>query len=308
MPKETRMTVGRRLAIVNPAAKHGATGRQLPAIKELLGAGQDVEILASDRPEHAREIAASAEGFDTILAVGGDGTVHEVLNGLMARDQSARPALGVIPTGSGNDYARTLGVSFDLSTAVRQVMSGVAERVDIGIVNDVYFANSAAIGLDARVTAKAVDMKVSTGWSGLPLYLRSLFYVLFNQFYSHPVTLQFDDEDPHERTLLLIAMTNGPTYGGGFFITPTAVRDDGLLDVCVFDEVTLFGALWRLPFVIVGRHEGMRPVHMSRHARVRLWSERPIEGQIDGEVTLSTHYDVRVLPQALTVIVPRPAT
>jgi diacylglycerol kinase family enzyme len=176
--------------------------------------------------------------------------------------------------------------------------------MDVGTVNGIYFANSLSIGMDARVTAKAVEMKVRTGWSGLPLYLRALFFVLFKQYYPHHTIATFDDQPPVELDMLTLALTNGPTYGGGFFITPDAVGDDGLLDMCLIDPLPLGEALWRLPFVIVGRHTGMRPVHMSRHARLRLESETPIEGQADGETMLETSYEIGVLPSALQVIVP----
>ncbi|MDH4138998.1 MAG: diacylglycerol kinase family lipid kinase [Coriobacteriia bacterium] len=297
-------SLGKSLAVVNPAARHGVTGRMLPAIRELLDGVVDYDLVVSDAPRHALDLARESTGYDSVIAVGGDGTVHEILNGLMARPADDRPALALIPTGSGNDYRRTLGVSPDLPTAVRQIASGVRKQVDVGVANGAYFANSMGIGLDARVTAKAVETKVRTGWSGLPLYLRALFFVLFRQFYSHPVRIQFDDEPAVDLDMLLIAMTNGPTYGGGFFITPRAISDDGLLDVCYLDRLSLPGALWRLPFLVLGKHENMRPVHTSRHARVRLWSEKPVEGQIDGEVLLDSHYDVQVLPKALEVVVP----
>ncbi len=299
------MPLGRCLAIVNPAAKHGVTGRMLPAVQELMSGVAECEYVASEGPVHAREVARDARGFDTFLAVGGDGTVHEVVNGIMDRPEGERPAFSVVPTGSGNDYARTLGISFDLPTAIRQIARAPHRRVDLGVCNGVYFANSMAVGLDARVTAKAVETKARTGWSGLPVYLRSLFFVLFRQFYAHPLLLEFDDNPPQDTVLLAAAITIGRTYGGGFRITPDAIPDDGLLDVCLIDSISLPGALWRLPFVILGKHAGMKPVHMSRHTRVVLRSDVPVEGQIDGEVVLFDRYDVHILPGELEVIAPK---
>jgi YegS/Rv2252/BmrU family lipid kinase len=299
------VSLGRSLLIANPAAKHGVTGEMLPAVRELLDGVAEYDLVTSDEPQHALELARDAEGYDTVVAVGGDGTVHEVLNGLMARPEGERPAMSVLPTGSGNDYGRTLGISFDLSTAVRQIATGVRKRVDVGVCNNQYFANSMAIGLDARVTAKAVELKVTTGWSGIWLYARALRYVLFNQFYSHPVTITVDGGEPTPIDMTIVALTNGPTYGGGFRITPNAVGDDGLLDMCVLDKISLPSALWRLPFLVVGKHTHMRPVHMSRIHSLELVSKRAIEGQIDGETMLETEYTVSVLPEALEVVVPR---
>ena len=299
------MSLGATLLIVNPAARHGQTEQLMPAILRLLDGVARYDVSLSDAPCHAKELAAASAGFDTVLAVGGDGTVHEVINGLMERPPDDRPAFGLIPTGSGNDYRRTLGISKDVSTAVRQMATGVSKRVDLGVCNGVYFANSLSIGLDARVTAKAVELKVTTGWSGLLLYLRALMFVLLKQYHGHPVRLSFDGAELVDREMLLIAITNGPTYGGGFFITPDAVPDDGLLDICLIDRVSLPGAFVRLPFVVAGKHRWMRAAHMSRHTSVRLESELPVEGQIDGEVMLESVYEVSIVPNALEVVMPR---
>ena len=297
-------SLGKCLAIANPQAKHGVTSTVLPAVRQLLDGVIDYEMVLSQAPQDAARIAREITGVDTVIAVGGDGTVHEVLNGLMSRPAHDRPAMTLLPTGSGNDYRRTLGIATDLSTAVRQIAGGVRKRMDVGTVNGTYFANSLSIGMDARVTAKAVELKVTTGWSGLPLYLRALMYVLFKQLYPHHVSVSMDGAEPHDLDMLLVAFTNGPTYGGGFFITPDAAGDDGQLDMCLIDPLPLAEALWRLPFVIAGKHTRMRPVHMSRHTHVLLTSETPIEGQVDGETMLERSYDIGVLPAAVEVIVP----
>lgn len=300
------MAFGKTLVIINPTARHGETAPLIPVIEKLLETTVPHETVLTERPGHAAELARDATGFDAIIAVGGDGTAHEVLNGLMARPEADRPAMSLFPTGSGNDWRRTLGISKDLATAVRQVLSGERKRVDVGLCNGIYFANSLAIGLDARVTAKAVELKVTTGWSGFPLYFRALMFVLLRQFYSHPIRMKLDDGPVTERDVLIVAMTNGPTYGGGFFITPKAVDDDGLLDMCVIDKISLPSALWRLPFVVAGKHEWMSMVHMERYARVELWSDTLVAGQVDGEVLLNDHYDVSIIPGGIEVIVPRP--
>lgn len=276
----------------------------LPAVRQLLDGVIEYDLVLSQAPRDAARLAAEATGVDTVIAVGGDGTAHEVLNGLMSRPPDGRPAFTLLPTGSGNDYRRTLGISTDLPTAVRQIATGQRRLMDVGTVNGTYFANSLSIGMDARVTAKAVELKVRTGWSGLPLYMRALFFVLMKQFYPHHVTIEFDGADPIEYDLLLVALTNGPTYGGGFFITPDAVSDDGELDVCLIDPLSLPEALWRLPFVVMGKHSNMRPVHMSRHTRMCIRSEIPIEGQVDGETMLESSYDIGIMPSAIEVIVP----
>jgi YegS/Rv2252/BmrU family lipid kinase len=292
------------LAIVNPQARHGETGKLLPALEQLLST-VDHETVVTSTAWHAAELAQSAEGFDVIAAVGGDGTAHEVLNGLMRRPADARPALALVPTGSGDDYARTLGVPRDLAASIRETGTGERRRVDVGVCNGIYFGNSLSMGFDAKVTARAIEMKLTSGRSGLTLYLLSMLDVLLHDFASHTVRLTFDDGPPEERRMTLLAVTNGPTYGGGFRIVPMARPDDGLLDACLIDALPLHGALWRFPFVIFGRHGWMRQVHFSTHRHLVLESDLPLPGQIDGEVMLADRYDISILPSALEVIVPR---
>lgn len=299
------MTLGQTLLIVNPAAKHGSTERLIPVIEQLLY-NTPHEMVLTESMGHAVELAAGATAYDTVVAVGGDGTAHEVLNGLMAHPAGTRPALGLLPTGSGNDTRRTLGISDDLSQAVFELTAGQRRRFDVGVCNGQYFNNSFAAGLDAKVTAKAVEYKVTTQRSGMWLYLSALLHVLFNDLASFDLRIRFDGaQQPEAHDTLIVAVTIGRTYGGGFAITPDAISDDGLFDVCMIDPLGLPEALARLPFVVAGKHTKMKPVHMSRHSALIIECEVPVPAQIDGEVLLESRYDIALLPQAIECIVPR---
>jgi len=292
------------LLIVNPAARHGETAALVPVMEKLL-ANLPHDTVLTEHTGHATELARAAAGYDLVVAAGGDGTVHEVLNGLMAQPQNARPALGLLPTGSGNDTRRTLGIPTDLTAAALVLATGERRRFDLGRCNGVYFNNSFAAGLDAKVTAKAVEYKVTKGRDGLWLYLTSLLHVLFHELDSFPMTIAFDGGDAALYDTLIVAATNGPTYGGGFRITPDAIPDDGLFDVCMIDPLSLPAALVRLPFVVMGKHTRMKPVHMSRHSSIVIDCESPIPAQIDGEVLLERHYVIEMLPSAIECVVPR---
>lgn len=298
------MAQARHLIIVNPQARHGEAERLGPVIETLLAnlAHDTVETTA---PGHATQIAAGASEYDVVVASGGDGTVHEVLNGLMRIDAEHRPTLAVLPTGSGNDTCRTLGVPFDLSEAAAILATGERRRFDVGRCNDLFFNNSFAAGLDAKVTAKAVEYKVTKRRSGLWLYLTALLHVLFKDLGAFPLDISFDGAPPVTLETLIIAMTNGATYGGGFRITPDADPSDGLFDVCMIDPLMLGQALCRLPFVIAGKHTTMRVVHMSRHTSAIIDSSIPLPAQVDGEVLFERHYEVAMLPGAIECIVPR---
>ena len=297
------MTTSRMLLIVNPEARHGETGPLVPVIEQLLQSAE-FDLTLTAYMGHAAEIARDAQGYDVLVAVGGDGTVHEVLNGIMARPEGDRPVLGLIPTGSGNDTRRTVGVPEDIAEATLALISGRRRRFDIGRCNSMYFNNSFAAGLDARVTAKAVEYKATTRRAGLWLYFTALVHVLLNELYPHHVRISWDGAEPVEDDMLALATTIGPTYGGGFRITPDALPDDGLLEVCLIDPLSLPQALVRLPFVVVGKHTGMKVVRMSRHRSVVIESDEPIPAQIDGEVMVGNRFEVEVLPLAIEYVVP----
>jgi YegS/Rv2252/BmrU family lipid kinase len=292
------------LVVVNPVARHGETGKLASVIEQLL-ANLPHDTVMTTKAGHATELVRAATGYDAVIAVGGDGTAHEVLNGLMAHPKESRPALGLLPTGSGNDARRTLGIPTDLAAAALSLATGERRAFDVGMCNGTYFNNSFAAGLDARVTAKAIEYKVTKKRDGLWLYLTSLMYVLFHEFDSVKLEISFDGAAPTTHDTLIVAVTNGPTYGGGFFITPDAIPDDGMFDVCMIDPLSLSEALVRLPFVVVGKHTKMKPVHMSRHSSLKIECDRPLPAQIDGEVLLERTYDISILPGAVQCIVPR---
>jgi YegS/Rv2252/BmrU family lipid kinase len=297
------MAQAQHLIIVNPQAKHGEAERLGPVIETLL-ASVPHDTVWTNAPGHATEIAAGAAGYDVVVASGGDGTVHEVLNGLMRIDAADRPVLAVLPTGSGNDTCQTLGVPFDLTEAAALLSTGQVRRFDVGLCNGTYFNNSFAAGLDAKVTAKAVEYKVTKRRSGLWLYLTALLHVLFKDLGAFRLDVAFDGEPAAPYETLIVAITNGATYGGGFRITPDADPTDGVFDVCMIDPLSLGEALWRLPFVITGKHTKMRVVHMLRHTSAIIDSAVPLPAQIDGEVLFERRYEVSMLPGAIECVVP----
>jgi len=298
------VTPGKTLVIANPAAKHGETAKLIPIIEQLL-LNLPHDIALTESIGHAATLAQGATAYDVVVAAGGDGTVHEVLNGLMRIDPEHRPALGLLPTGSGNDTRRTLGIPDDLAQAALTLATGERRRFDVGECNGIYFNNSFAAGLDAKVTAKAVEYKVTKRRSGLWLYLTALLHVLFRELESFSLAISFDGAPAETHDTLIVAVTNGPTYGGGFFITPDAIANDGVFDVCMIDPLSLPEALVRLPFVVTGKHTRMRPVHMSRHTALVIDCDRRVPAQIDGEVLLDSHYEISMLPGAIECIVPR---
>ena len=171
--------LGRTLLIANPAAHSGkgAVGAEFARhfLSSYAAATSGYEVRLTSGPGEATGIAAAAEGFDSVLVLGGDGVIHEVVNGLMARDAAARPQLGVIPLGSGNDYARTLGMARnDVGAALAQIVRGTARPVDVGRVNGTHFMQTLSFGLDAAIALDTTARRAAdTSQEGEALFVTS---------------------------------------------------------------------------------------------------------------------------------------
>ena len=176
-------SLGHILLIANPAAQSGAGAAAADKTAANLRAalGEDaVTVVRTAGPRHACAIAEGAQGVRTVVALGGDGLIHEVVNGLMTRPAGDRPQLGVIPVGSGNDYARTLGVPEKVDRACDLLLSACPQPADVGRVNGSFFAETLSFGLDAAIALDTMERRKRTGRHGAALYMASGFDQLFH--------------------------------------------------------------------------------------------------------------------------------
>ena len=253
-------------------------------------------------------MASSASGYDTVLALDGDGIIHEVVNGLMAIQEDIRPQLGIIPMGSGNDYARTLGMKKnDVQGALAQLVRGVARPCDLGLVNGVHFMETLSFGLDAAI-ANDTTIKRAEGTSqeGEELFIRSAIKILSEAKEGFEVSAAFDEEDPIDLCSIIFAIQVGPTYGGGFRICPEADPSDGYLDTCYNVKLPQLPKLMTLlGLARMGKHTLSKVVRTRRlrHAELHFEAEPPC--QVDGEMLRGTDFIVDVVPAAIDVIFPR---
>jgi YegS/Rv2252/BmrU family lipid kinase len=291
--------------VLNPAAGRGAAGRAWPAVRAVLqGAGSRVELAETARHGHAEELAEAAAraGWAAVVAMGGDGTVHEVANGLLraADGEVTRAALGIVPVGSGNDFSLLAGLPRDPIEAARRIVSGVERRVDVGRVGDRGFVNGVGVGLDARV---AVEANRNRRLRGIGIYLWALARVLAS-FRAPAMRVEIDGDEVIERPLTLATVGNGGRHGGGFWICPAAKLDDGLLDVCVCDELGKLRILRFLPKVLRGTHTGESCVHMRTARRVRITSDTPLPVHADGEILseAARELEIEVAPGRLRLL------
>lgn len=304
---------GRIALIANPAAQNGRGAWAAVEAASLLRArvgDEGFQLLLTERPRHATALAASLDpSVGTVVALGGDGLISEVAAGLMERPVDERPALGVIPVGSGNDYAASLGVPTSIGRAIDCVLVGRTAVVDVGRVNGRYFVETLSFGLDAAIALDTVERRVRTGRTGTRLYLESAVDQLFRHLSIYDFTARLTGGDAAAaRTVsaaaYLLAVQIGPTYGGHFRICPGAELDDGLLDLCY---ATPHLGPWKALAVLLaakgGRHTGNRHIHLDRASRLVLdFAEEP-PGQIDGEKIEGTRFEIDCIPRSLTVIV-----
>lgn len=289
--------------IVNPAAGRGRARRAWQTVAPALrDAGLAYDEVLEDRPQLATPLAEAAarRGYDIVVAAGGDGTVHEVVNGLMAAEETARPALAIIPGGTGNDFARAVGVSKDPLTAGRLLLSGVRRRVDIGQVNERYFASIAGVGFDAEVAHKVNTWPKWIG--GTTVYLAAILRMLAT-FSPVPATVTLDGQ-AHAVPMFLLAAANSPWYAGGMYMAPPARLDDGMLEVILAGDLTKLETLRVLPKVFSGEHLKHPKVSHTSAREIRVESEIPLWIHADGETVGRAPAVFRVIPRALDVIVP----
>jgi diacylglycerol kinase (ATP) len=297
---DANRTIGRvpdaPVIIVNPTAGSGRAAKLLPWIRERLALRPDADLHVTSRPGDAQELAAraAATGSDRLVAVGGDGTIQEVLNGVL--EAGARPSLGIVPVGSGNDLARSLGLPTDAAEAWTVAIGRITRGIDVAIATDGdgrrrWFASAGGIGFDAQVAAA---MATRRGWqAGRAGYLLTTLAEL-RRFDNCQLRIVIDGE-PLERRVLFVAIANGAYCGGGMRIAPDAALDDGWLDLCVVGDISRLTALRELPNLYRGTHVRNPAVSVHRARQVEISGDGVTRVHLDGEPfgTLPLKVEVR---------------
>ncbi|NLC52460.1 MAG: diacylglycerol kinase family lipid kinase [Firmicutes bacterium] len=282
--------------IMNPVAGRGRALKAKPQIlKALLAYNAELHLEETKGPRHATEIARQTvrAGFDLIIVVGGDGTLNQVVNGI----GEERIPLGIIGCGTGNDFAKVLGMPADPVAAVHQIMGGETQQVDLCRVNESYFVSSVGVGFDGEV---AFHANQGFRWvRGKTAYLCSVFKTLLS-YRSRRIKLTVDGL-VMEFDSLLVAVTNSPTYGGGYKINPEARINDGLFDVCAVQYMSRPEILACLPLLLPGWHRNLKKVRMMKGRNITVESSKPFYYQLDGEVLTDKTLRFTLIPQALTV-------
>ena len=302
------MWEGKTLLIANPAAQrgNGAEAARIAAdsLRKWLGEAA-VDVAETEHPRHAVELAARAsrDQYETVVALGGDGVVHEVVNGLMQLPSEDRPRFGLIPVGSGNDYARTLGMSESVPEAIVQLRDAHEEMADIGCCNGEFFAETLSFGLDAAIALDTVERRKRTGQQGTILYMMSGLDQLLHHLEEYRCTAILDGQRRVEATILMLAVQVGQTYGGGFRICPEARFDDGMFDICYAEApMSVPVATYKFLSAKNAHHVKKKGIFFERAASIELSFDKRPPCQIDGEPHIADSYSISTKPAALRVL------
>lgn len=283
--------------ILNPAAGRGEAARKKDMIiRALQQATPDIEVRITSAPGEARQIAREyRDSKQVVIAAGGDGTVHEVVNGLAG----GSAVLGVIPIGSGNDFIKMLSLPKNIDSAVEVIRADNRWKIDLGKINDEWFSNGLGIGFDADVVVEANKIKRLRGFL---IYLVAVLKTL-RKFNNRQVKIKVD-KAAVDKSIFMISVGNGSCQGGGFYLTPDARIDDGLLDFCVFDALNTTQIIRNLVKVFFGTHTRLPQVNVIQTTEMIIEAAEGIPVHADGEMLdlQAQRLKISIVPEALTVI------
>jgi YegS/Rv2252/BmrU family lipid kinase len=294
--------------LVNPAAENGAAGRLWPELAQRAATlGLRGDALHSERPGQLAELArrSAHDGARLLVAVGGDGTVNEIANGIAGVDVE----LAVIPRGTGWDFARTYGIPRRLEQAVEVALHGRTREVDLGraryrawdgVGRESLFANIASAGMSGAIakraneTSKALGGKASYLWATLAVFAR---------WRNGDVRVRVDDQE-HSGRMHDVVVANGRYFGGGMKICPEAEPDDGRFDVLLIGDLTKRDLLLTLPKTYRGTHLPHPKATLLQGASVEVEAPEPLPVELDGEQPGTTPARFEVMPRALRLKTP----
>ena len=287
--------------IVNPVAGNGFARSIVPKLEEMIQKHNvDAEIVFTERSGHATELSEQyfKRGFRYIIAVGGDGTFNEMSRSLISRKDVT---IGIIPAGTGNDFIQILGFPSRLSDNEWDIFfNRKVIAMDAGSVNGMIFLNGMGLGFDAQVAAENYTEPGKVKRGGKHKYLWHIVKTLL--FFKEKRMTVITDAGRHETDCFINTIAIGKRFAGGFYLTPKAIANDGLLDVCMIKKLSLperFSILLKVP---EGKHITDRRVNYYQTKGINLEFPEVVPFHVDGELNFSSKFEVTILPAALKII------
>ena len=298
--------------ILNPESGSGTGARsEQRLVNELDQLKFDYDFTRTEERGHAIQLArqAAVDGYDVIVAAGGDGTVNEVINGLLQAEDEGHPlrALGVICVGRGNDFADGVGIPADLEEACAVLAKNQQRTIDIGKVyggifpEGRYFGNCVGAGFDAVTTIEVGKMPRLGGF--LSFFL-AVVKTIFLSSYDLSATIQYDEQSTSQ-SCMLVSVMNGRRLGGGFWMAPEGKPDDGLFDLCIARSVSRLRIFSLIPHFMRGDQAGQPEITTGQAARIRITADKGVlPAQTDGEIICvdGKQLDIELLPERLRVV------
>ena len=296
--------------IVNPASANGRTGRDWLHNQSLLeGLLPKFEAWLTEYPGHARLLAQKARdlGFSTIAVHGGDGTINEVVNGLLCSSQGD-PTLALFPSGTGADLVRTLGIPHPLKKAVGPALKGSSQRIDVGLVqfedlqghpSQRYFINVTDVGFGGDLVRFVNSHSKKLG--GKLSFFRGLLVTLF-RYKNRTIRITLDNKAPFQVRASSIVVANGQYFGGGMWVAPPARLDDGILDVVAVGDVSKREVLTNIPRLYRGTLAAHPKVRTYQARQLELTSKEEVLIDLDGELVGRLPASFQILSQKIKIL------
>lgn len=283
--------------IVNPTSGVGKYQVVIDYVKDYFEDKEDnYEIRITEYVGHATEIAREYDVSHVLYSVGGDGTSHEIINGMQEG-----VSLGIIPVGTGNDFFRNFDLDLPLEKIIEKTINGKVYKVDVGVVNGDKFLNFVSIGFDVQINLAVNEFRVK--WFPR-IFIYGIFAVRELLFKKTILIDMIENGIKESKEVLLVTFMNGKFYGGGFKAAPRAELDDGLLEICVVNNVTRLQLLRLLPIYHKGNHLDEPILDYHRTNQIRVQSKKETIFAIDGELIRGNDFDISIMKQELLLRVP----
>jgi len=287
--------------IINPIAGNGSANLLIPKLEYLLTTlSIEADLVFTERPGHASEISKSyyEKGTNYIIGIGGDGTLNEIARPLINKKNVT---LGIIPAGTGNDFIQILGFPDRFEDKDWETLFRAEEKeMDVGLCNNMIFLNGMGLGFDAEVAAENYSGSGEVKKGGKNKYIWHIIKTLL--FFREKKMVSVNGKDRTESDCFINTIANGRRFAGSFFLTPEALADDGLLDICMIKKLSLterFNILLKVP---KGSHITDKRVNYYKTPAVSLEFPVDVPFHVDGELNFAKNFDVKVLPSALKMI------
>ena len=303
--------MSRRVKLIfNPHADRGRSWEKASSLQPIIERHGGASWSSTEYPTHATEISmqAAREGYDVIAAIGGDGTIHEVVNGLMQLPEGQRPLLGAIPIGSGNDFCFNVGIPLQPELAMENLFRGERIPLDVGEIADntghqEFWNNALGIGFDATVLIQTLNTRWLQGFS---MYFWALIKTVLRHYTAWQMKIE-TDEETIESDVLMFVVTNGAREGGGFYVTPEASINDGIFHYAMIPYINRPMMMRLIPEVMRGTHGKFKQVRMGTLTSMQLVADSPLVVHTDGEVYAGltsnvTELNIKIHPGALQLI------